>query len=182
MEELDVMVRTGGEIPRPRTGADRRRRRTRRRVPVARRSGPGTATVTPLAPRRRVCVPGPDTAGAPGAVPVPVLPAAIAGAAAVPERAPRTRACLVPARTAGHRTRGHRVRTRTERFLVGLATVLCSAVAVVVLGLLADASAGRVDAPGVGVPSPEPGYSAPAWSVPSPGSDGVVPSGVGSSR
>ncbi|MET0187387.1 MAG: hypothetical protein ABW212_00210 [Pseudonocardia sediminis] len=182
MEELDVMVRTGAEIPRQRAGADRRRRRTRRPVLVARRAGPAVATVTPLAPRRRVCAPAPGTAGAPGAVRVPVPPAAFVGDGAAPERMPRTRACLVPARGAGHRIRGHRVRTRTERFLVGLATVLCSAVAVVVLGLLADASAGRVDAPGSGVPSPAPGDTAPAWSVPWSVLDGVVPSGVAPSR
>lgn len=125
MEELDVMVRTAGSIPRQRTvvrsgagtGLGRSRARSRESIRRAPRASAGCASGR-----------SGRSAGAPGP-------------------GPRARACLVPpcAGRAG-RARGG-VRSRADRILIGVATVLCSAVVVVLLGLVADASAGRADGP-----------------------------------
>lgn len=164
MEELDVMVRTTGAVPRPRPGADRRTGRRRPPV-VAGAAGPRPSDVGPPevrpsdvrwpAPQRgAVCRPGVPRTRYP-AVPAP---------AGAPERVSRTRACLPPPRAARSGVAARGVRTRSERFLVGLATVLCSAVVVVVLGLLADATAGSSAGapPGEGAAGDAPAPALPA--------------------
>lgn len=148
MEQLGVMVRTTGRIPRQRSDAGDDRRRTRIRRAEAR----GTVGLRPVrqdpggaARRGAACASGspvrhvPVPVSVPAHVPVPV--------AATPERPSRTRACLVPPRATRTGAARHDARSRTDRLLIGVATVLCSAVAVVVLGLIADASAGRSDVP-----------------------------------
>ena len=63
------------------------------------------------------------------------------GPAIVPPRTvrPATRRCVAPARRRSPRLR---VRSAGERFLLGVATAVCAATAVVLLGLLGDAAAG----------------------------------------
>ena len=85
----------------------------------------------------------------------------------LPALPPRVRACLV---VPGRRRRPARtpLRSPVERMLVGLATVLCSALVVVVLGLLAEASAG-----GSGGPAAPAGPVA-SYEVSSPGSGSAI--------
>lgn len=188
MEELDVMDRTTGDIPRQRSGADRFRRRIRGTDP--RRAG----TLRPAPRRSAMCAPGTPRAQ-PLIVPVLILPVPLVPArvGAGPDRVPRTRACLVPSRPARARAAGPGVRSRTERLLVGVATVLCSAVVVVVLGLVADVSAGGEDAPAseASVPvssvpvsvTPVPVSAVPVSAVPvSSLPDRSEPGGVGPAR
>lgn len=97
------------------------------------------------------------TTSAPGSTATLVRPARVAapsGPRSVAVPAPRTvrpldRRCLVPARP---RLARSRVRGRLERFLTGVAVLLCATTAVVALGLLGDAAAGW-NAPVAAVPS-----------------------------
>lgn len=97
------------------------------------------------------------TTSAPGSTATLVRPARVAapsGPRSVAVPAPRTvrpldRRCLVPARP---RLARSRVRGRLERFLTGVAVLLCATTAVVALGLLGDAAAGW-NAPAAAVPS-----------------------------
>lgn len=157
MEELDVRVRTIGGLPRQRTGADRHRRRIRP-VAAGRACRPRPDGVLRPAPREAaVCAPGVSRGPAPSS---PATPA--------PGRVPRTRACLAPPRVARPGPARPGVGTRAERFLVGAAVVLCSAVVVVALGLLAETAAGRAHAPAgaTSAPAVQSGVPVPARQAP----------------
>lgn len=115
-------------------------------VPRGVTGGPNVAVRTPRC-----------TTSAPGSTATLVRPARVAapsGPRSVAVPAPRTvrpldRRCLVPARPRPARSR---VRGRLERFLTGVAVLLCATTAVVALGLLGDAAAGW-NAPAAAVPS-----------------------------
>lgn len=115
-------------------------------VPRGVTGGPNVAVRTPRC-----------TTSAPGSTATLVRPARVAapsGPRSVAVPAPRTvrpldRRCLVPARPRPARSR---VRGRLERFLTGVAVLLCATTAVVALGLLGDAAAGW-SAPAAAVPS-----------------------------
>lgn len=115
-------------------------------VPRGVTGGPNVAVRTPRC-----------TTSAPGSTATLVRPARVAapsGPRSVAVPAPRTvrpldRRCLVPARPRPARSR---VRGRLERFLTGVAALLCATTAVVALGLLGDAAAGW-NAPAAAVPS-----------------------------
>lgn len=129
--------------------AARSRRATAPAGPVVPRGVTGGPNVAVRTPR---C-----TTSAPGSTAILVRPARVAapsGPRSVAVPAPRTvrpldRRCLVPARPRPARSR---VRGRLERFLTGVAVLLCATTAVVALGLLGDAAAGW-NAPAVAVPS-----------------------------
>ncbi|WP_226360437.1 hypothetical protein [Pseudonocardia sp. ICBG1142] len=115
-------------------------------VPRGVTGGPNVAVRTPRC-----------TTSAPGSTATLERPARVAapsGPRSVAVPAPRTvrpldRRCLVPARPRPARSR---VRGRLERFLTGVAVLLCATTAVVALGLLGDAAAGW-NAPAAAVPS-----------------------------
>lgn len=115
-------------------------------VPRGVTGGPNVAVRTPRC-----------TTSTPGSTATLVRPARVAapsGPRSVAVPAPRTvrpldRRCLVPARPRPARSR---VRGRLERFLTGVAALLCATTAVVALGLLGDAAAGW-NAPAAAVPS-----------------------------
>lgn len=168
MAELDVRDRAPGatwSAPHPaRRVAGTRQRRTGPRAGAPRplRSVPCGITASgfaPVAPRRAGAQPPPGRTGAvPGPTPDlprgersarsrPVRPAAAAPSGPVPVPAPRTtrpmrRGCVSPTRRPGARGgRGAASHGRAERLLLGVATAVCSATVVVVLGLLADTAA-----------------------------------------
>ncbi|BBG00837.1 MULTISPECIES: hypothetical protein [Pseudonocardia] len=94
------------------------------------------------------------------AAPAPRRPGALASAAApavaLRTARPRHRRCVTPTRRARPALRP---RSRGERLLAGIATVLCSATVVVLLGLIGDAAAGWNSE---AAPSPGPVATAPA--------------------
>ncbi|MEU4376661.1 hypothetical protein [Pseudonocardia alni] len=130
-----------------------------RRAPVSGAPGAGVPVSGPAGgPNPAVRTPRCTTADpAPRATATLTRPAPAAApprprSVAVP--APRTvrppsRRCLVPARPRPARSRA---RGRLERFLTGVAALLCATTAVVALGLLGDAAAGW-NAPAAAVPS-----------------------------
>lgn len=130
-----------------------------RRAPVSGAPGAGVPVSGPAGgPNPAVRTPRCTTAGpAPRAKatltrPAPAVAPPRPRSVTVP--APRTvrppsRRCLVPARPRPARSRA---RGRLERFLAGVAALLCATTAVVALGLLGDAAAGW-NAPAAAVPS-----------------------------
>ncbi|MBN9794152.1 hypothetical protein DMP17_37060 [Pseudonocardia sp. TMWB2A] len=125
-----------------------------RRAPVPGPSGAGPAGGPNVAVRTPRCTTAAPAPGATATLTRPAPAAAPARTRSVAVPAPRTvrppsRRCLVPARPRPARSRA---RGRLERFLTGVAALLCATTAVVALGLLGDAAAGW-NAPAAAVPS-----------------------------